>query len=385
MTPSRRRFLRDLGAAGIGVSYIAARGREGSAFWPEALAAEPASPLRPLLLSSNENPLGPSEKALAAIREALEGGRPGRYPMKQLTDLQAAIAGLHGVKPENIVLGAGSTQILRAAAQLYTSPSRALVGSLPTYEECARYAELIGVPGCAVPLDRELRLDLGPTLDAGFGAGLVYFCNPNNPTATLHPAAAVDQFVESLRKQSPDTVILIDEAYHDYVTDPGHRTQIPRAVLDPRVIVARTFSKAHGMAGLRIGYAIAHPKTAKALEEWHDASPVNILAATAALASVEDARRLEREGARNAEARAFTRDFLAGLGCPSTESQSNFLFVNLGRPAKGFREACLKQGVQVARDFPPLEKTHCRISIGTLAEMKRATEVFKEALSSPAA
>jgi histidinol-phosphate aminotransferase len=305
--------------------------------------------------------------------------------MAEMEDLKAAIAGFHGVKTENVVLGCGSTQILRSAAQLYTSPTRALVGSLPTYEECARYADLVGVPGRAVPLDRDLRLDLGPTLDAAYGAGLVYFCNPNNPTATLHPASAVDGFVESLRKKSPDTVILIDEAYHDYVTDPGHRTQIPRAVLDPGVIVARTFSKAHGMAGLRIGYAIAHAKTAKAIDEWHDASPVNILAATAALASIEDARRLEQEGARNAEARSFTRDFLAALGCPSTDSQSNFLFVNLGRPAKGFRETCLKQGVQVARDFPPLEKTHCRISIGTLAEMKQATEVFKAALSSPAA
>jgi histidinol-phosphate aminotransferase len=384
MTPSRRRFLRDLGAAGVGVSFITARGREGAAFWTDAWA-DAAGAARPILLSSNENPLGPSEKALQAVRDALVGGRPGRYPMKQLQDLQAAIASFHRVKPENVVLGCGSTQILRSAAQLYTSPTRPLVGSLPTYEECARYAELIGAPARALPLDRELRLDLGPLLDAGVGAGLVFFCNPNNPTATLHPAAAVDAFVESVHKKSPETTILIDEAYHDYVTDPAHRTQIPRAALDPRVIVARTFSKAHGMAGLRVGYAIAHPETARALEEWHDASPISILAAVGALASVEDAGRLGPEGARNAEARTFTRDFLAGLGCPSTDSQTNFLFVNLGRPAKGFRDACLKQGVQVARDFPPLEKTHCRISIGTLPEMKRATEVFKAALSSPTA
>jgi histidinol-phosphate aminotransferase len=384
MTPSRRRFLQGFGAAGVGVSFITARGREAAAFWTEPLAADATVPARPLLLSSNENPLGPCEKALQAVRKALEGGTPGRYPMQQLGDLQAAIAGLHRVKPENVVLGCGSTQILRSAAQLYTSPTRPLVGSLPTYEECARYADLVGAPSRALPVDRDLRLDLGPMLEASVGAGLVFFCNPNNPTATLHPAAAVDAFVEGLHKKSPETTILIDEAYHDYVTDPAHRTQIPRAVADPRVIVARTFSKAHGMAGLRVGYAIAHPETARALEGWHDASPISILAAVGALASVEDPARLAQEGARNAEARTFTRDFLAGLGCPSTDSQTNFLFVNLGRPAKGFREACLKQGVQVARDFPPLEKTHCRISIGTLAEMKRAAEVFKAALASPA-
>jgi len=383
--PSRRRFLRDLGVAGLGASWIAARGREASAFWSEPTVPQSARAARPLLLGSNENPLGPGESALRAVHDALATRRPGRYPDAEVEHLAEVIARVHGVKPENVVLGCGSTQILRTAGQLYLSPTRALVGALPTYEECGRYAELVGAPSRAVPLDSSLRMDLGPTLDASVGAGLVFFCNPNNPTATLHPAAAVDDFVETLHRKSPETTILIDEAYHDYVTDPGHRTQIPRAVSDPRVIVARTFSKAHGMAGLRVGYAIAHAATVNAMNDWDDPSSINALAAAAAIASIQDPLRIAQESKRNAEVRAFTVDVLARLGCPSTKSETNFLLVDIGRPAKGFREACLKRGVLVARDFPPLEKRHCRISLGTLEEMKRATEVFREVLSVPAA
>jgi histidinol-phosphate aminotransferase len=382
---SRRRFLRDLGVAGLSASWIAARGREAAAFWDEPRPAPNARAARPILLGSNENPLGPGESALLAIHDALQAHRPGRYPDAEVAHLGEVIAGVHGVKPENVVLGCGSTQILRTVGQLYLSPTRALVGSLPTYEECGRYAELVGAPSRAVPLDSSFRLDLGATLDAAVGAGLVFFCNPNNPTATVHPASAVDDFVETLHRRSPSTTILIDEAYHDYVTDPGHRTQIPRAVQDPRVIVARTFSKAHGMAGLRVGYAIAHPATAQAMNDWDDPGSINSLAAAAAIASIQDPGRLAAESRRNAEVRAFTTDFLARLGCPSAKSETNFLLVNIGQAAKGFREACLRRGVRVARDFPPLEKTHCRISLGTMDEMKRATAVFREVLTAPPA
>ena len=131
--------------------------------------------------------------------------------------------------------------------------------------------------------------------------------------------------------------------------------------------------------------AIAHRDTAKAMNDWDDPSSINSLAAAAAIASIQDPARIAAESRRNAEVRAFTTDFLARLGCPSTKSETNFLLVNIGRPAKGFREACLKRGVLVARDFPPLEKTHCRISLGTMEEMGRATEVFREVLSAPPA
>jgi histidinol-phosphate aminotransferase len=163
------------------------------------------------------------------------------------------------------------------------------------------------------------------------------------------------------------------------VTDPSHRSQAARAVEDPRVIVARTFSKAHGMAGMRVGYGLAHPDTAKRLA-WEGSMPLNIAGLLAATASIKDQARIDREQARNTEARRFTVDWFARAGFRCTDSQANFVFVDIKRPAKGFRDGCKEQGVLVARDFPPLEASHARVSIGTLAEMKTATEVFGKVL-----
>ena len=380
MRHSRRTFLRGLSTAAVTSGFVAARGREALvAFWPDAETAA-LEPGGPIILASNENPLGPSERALAAIRDVVAAKEPGRYPDLALSDLQSALAAVHGVKPENVLLGCGSSQILRTVTQLYTGPSRALVTALPTYEACTRYAELIGSPVRALPLDATLRIDLEATLAAAKGAGLVYFNNPNNPTATLHGARAVDDFVERLAQTSPETTILIDEAYHDYVTDPAHRTQIPRAAASPHVIVSRTFSKAHGMAGLRIGYAVAHAQTIEDMTRWDGPLAVNCLGLAGALASLSDPARLRQEAARNTEARSFTVDALKRMGYASTDSQGNFVFVDIGRPASAFRESCAKQGVLVARDFAPFEKTHCRISIGTLDEMKRAAAVFEKVL-----
>jgi histidinol-phosphate aminotransferase len=178
-------------------------------------------------------------------------------------------------------------------------------------------------------------------------------------------------------------VILIDEAYHDYVTDPSYETAIPLALSTPNVLVARTFSKAYGMAGMRIGYAIGMADTLKPLAKLKMPYNVSVFGVAAAIASLADARHIEEERARNTEVRAFTVKALQDMGAKPADSQGNFLFVDIGRPAKEFRDACAKSGVMVGRDFPPFEKTHCRISIGTMDEMKKATEVFRTALKAP--
>jgi histidinol-phosphate aminotransferase len=342
-------------------------------------------PPRPLLLHNNENPLGPGQAVLDAVRGALgQGGPAGRYPWEDVGQLHQAIAEKFGVNPENVVTGCGSTQVLREAVQMFTSPVKPLVAGQLTYEECAGYADLVGAPVRAIPLDRTLKLDLDAMADAAKGAGLVFLNNPNNPTATLLSGDAVDAFIERVHSVAPDALVLIDEAYHDYVTDPSHRSQVPRAVRDPRVVVARTFSKAHGMAGMRVGYAIGHPDTIKRLN-WEGPNALNVAGIVAATASIKDAARLQRESARNTEARQFTIDWFSRAGFTGTDSQTNFVFVDIKRPAKGFRDACREQGVLVARDFPPLEKSHVRVSIGTLDEMKRATEVFGRVLGVKAA
>jgi len=309
-----------------------------------------------------------------------QGETAGRYVFRNLDDLHETIAGKFGIKPENVVTGCGSTQILRAAVQMFTSPGRPLVAGELTYEECAGYADLIGTPVRAIPLDRSLNLDLDAMTEAARGAGVVFLNNPNNPTATLLPATAVSAFIDRVRAASPDTTILLDEAYHDYVTDPAHKTQIPAAVGDPRVIVARTFSKAYGMAGMRLGYGIGHPDTIKKLGSWEGAAALNVASIVVAIASLKDQARLDAERDRNTQVRQFTIDWFRKAGFTATDSQTNFLFVNIKRPAREFRDACRAQGVLVARDFPPFEKTHVRMSMGTMDEMKRAVEVFGKVL-----
>jgi histidinol-phosphate aminotransferase len=374
-----------IGAAG---AWIGARGRENSiwsAFEPTLQAVEPGL----ICLSSNENPVGPGKTVMKAVRAAFgEGGRtPGRYS-GSAGDLVDAIAKKLSVKPENIVLGCGSTQILRTCTHLFTAKDKALVGTIPTYEECAGYAEMMGNPVRPVALDSEFRMDLGKIADAAKGAGLVFYCNPNNPTANYVGAKATRDFLAKVSRESPETTVLVDEAYYDYVTDPDHETHVPVAVDNPRVVVARTFSKAYGMAGLRMGYAVGHVDTIKKMREWDagsGTSSLNVLAMQAGIAAIQqDPSFITAERARNTATRDFTMKWFADRGMKPTASQANFMFVDIGRPAKEFREACRKKGVLVARDFPPFEKTHCRLSFGTMDEMKKAVEVFGEVLGKKA-
>ncbi|HMC75750.1 MAG TPA: aminotransferase class I/II-fold pyridoxal phosphate-dependent enzyme [Vicinamibacterales bacterium] len=383
---TRRTFVQTVGT-GV-AAYIGSRGRENS-LWAALEPALGAVAPGMICLSSNENPLGPGTTVLNGIKAAFgpNGARPGRYDGTS-RPLIEAIAKRQGVKPENIVLGCGSTQILRSCTHLFTAPDKALVGTIPTYEECTDYAKLMGHPVRPVALDADLKIDLGKLGAAAKGAGLVFYCNPNNPTATYVGAKATRQFLATLAKESPDTYVLVDEAYFDYVTDPDHDTHIPIAVENPHVIVARTFSKAYGMAGLRMGYAVGHPETIKKMAEWDagsGTSSLNVLAMHAGLAAIEqDASFITAERARNKEVRDFTMKWFADRGMKPTDSQANFMFVNIGRPAKAFREACRAKGVLVARDFPPFEQTHCRISYGTMDEMKKAVAVFGDVLAKKA-
>jgi histidinol-phosphate aminotransferase len=196
----------------------------------------------------------------------------------------------------------------------------------------------------------------------------------------VHGAQAIREIVARIRRTSRDTVILVDEAYHDYVTEPSYATAMPLAAEHPNVIVSRTLSKAHGMAGLRLGYAVGQPKVIEKLARWMMPFNANALVLGAATVSLADEPQLTHERSRNAEARRFTMDFFHAAGMKMTDSQANFIWVDLDRPAKGFRDACEKQGVLVGRDFPPFERTHCRISIGTMDEMKRALTVFRAVL-----
>jgi histidinol-phosphate aminotransferase len=231
-----------------------------------------------------------------------------------------------------------------------------------------------------VAMADDLSLDLDKMAGAALGAGLVFLCNPNNPTGTAHGRTAISDFVRYVAKESPYTYILIDEAYHDYVTDPSYSSSVELALKYRNVFVSRTFSKAYGMAGLRQGYAVGGKDPISKLSPYKLTFGTNVLGLAAVSASLDDPAHLQKEIARNTEARQFTLDFFKNAGYWATNSQTNFIFVKTGIPAKQFREECAKSKVHVGRDFPPYEKTHARISIGTMDEMKRATEVFRQVL-----
>ena len=389
MPVTRRSFLRlvsdDAPPAPLYGEIVAARGLEHHLAEAQAQGAR-ARPLLPpgveeIRINSNENPLGPGRAAL----DAMVGKFPeaNRYPFNSTpseTDLAAAIAKKYTIKPENVVVGAGSQEILKNSMRAFVTTSRGLVTASPTFENCPSFAKKYKLPLTEVKVDSAMRLDLGPMIDAAPSAGLVYICNPNNPTATVHGAKAITDLVERIRRASPDTAILIDEAYHDYVTDPSYQTAVPLALSTPNVFVARTFSKAYGMAGMRIGYAVGAPDTIKKLQTLKMPYNVSVLGIAAAITSLNDPQHIVDEAKRNTAVRQFTTKALEGMGCKVAESQGNFLFADIGCPAKEFRDACAKYGVMVGRDFPPFEKSHSRISLGTMDEMKKATDVFRDVL-----
>jgi histidinol-phosphate aminotransferase len=381
MPVSRRSFLGALKPAtsALPLAFVAARGREA------AIAAGALNPppldASAILLDSNENPLGPGPAAMDALTRAFVDA--GRYPSNarpNMADLRAAIASRVTVKPENVALGAGSWEILRTAVRLYTSSSRHLVTAAPSFENPEKMAEQLGVGVRRVPVDKDGRLDLDQMAQAARWAGLVFLCNPNNPTSTLHPARAIAEFVARVGKESPDTAILIDEAYHDYVTDPAYATAVPLALEHPNVFVARTLSKAYGMAGMRVGYAVGQPRTVENFNRWAITFNQNSLAVAAGIAALGDPAHIDAERARNTEARAYTTRFFTDLGYKVMDSQTNFVFVETGRSAKEFKEACAKRGIMVGRPFPPLETRFARVSIGTIDEMQRAGVVIAEVL-----
>jgi len=375
MEVSRRSFLK---TTGIGLSAAAIMAYDGPRSLARAWSMGLPQDQRPILLHNNENPLGPGERVLRAMNDALNDGRGGRYPGDG--GLTAAIAEAEGIPRDNLMIGNGSTQLLRTATQVFTSPTKPLVTGAPSYEECTQYATNIGHPVEEIPLDANMMLDLGKMADAAQGAGMVFLNNPNNPTGTLWGAEAVGTFIERVRSESPDTVVVVDEAYHDYVTDPSHATQISRALKDPNVVVARTFSKAHGMAGMRMGWCVSQPETLARMRQWHLGLTVNIPALLGASTSILDKERIAEEVERNTEVRAYTLDWFKSNGMDATDSQTNFIFVRTGMNAQEFRSACAAHNIQVGRNFPPYQEAWARISIGTMDEMRQATRVFGEVL-----
>ena len=382
MSLTRRGFARTVGLGTAGVlssSFIIGRGREAAAFEPE-LADDPDDD-GIIRISSNENARGPGPKAMAALHQTITT-RTGRgYPPDHTNELVATIAEKYRVEEVSVVVGTGSGGLLEGAVRAFCSATKPLVTAAPTYGTPDRMARQIGAPVKMVPVDGSLALDLDAMADAASGAGMVFFCNSNNPTGTAHSASAVEGFVRRVMRDSPSTKILIDEAYIDYTFDPDVKTASLLTQEFPSVFITRSFSKAHGMAGLRVGYGIGHEETLDAITTAWNLGSMNTLSAAAAIASFKDTGHIDDERRENARIRDFTLSAFRDLGFSAADSHTNHIFVDLKRPASEFRDACLEQSVRVGRDFPPMEHTHCRISLGTMEEMETAVGVFRGVLS----
>jgi histidinol-phosphate aminotransferase len=370
---SRRAFARL-----VGVGAAAAALRPVLAATAPALQAPAPAETRPaqtIRLHSNENPLGPSPAALAAVREAMPDA--WQYPDGEVSELIDALARHHGVHAGWILAGPGSNEILRLATMAFTGPDRKLVMADPTFESVAGYARASGAQVVKVPLTADFRHDLPKMLAAASTAGLVYVCNPNNPTASLTPKGDVRAFLVELRGRA---MVLIDEAYHHYVESPDYESAAGLVAEHPNLIVARTFSKIYGMAGLRCGYALARPETIQRLDLHQAWDTLNLPALVAARASLGDEVHVERARRANREARSFTVAEVEKLGFRAIPSHANFLMIELRRDARPVIEALRGRGVHVGRVFPALAQ-HLRVSIGTREQMQAFLAAFRQVVA----
>ncbi len=317
-------------------------------------------------MASNENSLGPSPKAVTAITQALANLH--RYPDGSCYYLARALAAKLGVQPEQIVLGNGSDEIIALLAQALVSPGDEVISSAPSFLVYPKVAQAQGGINRVVPL-KGMRHDLDAIL-ARISARtrLIFLDNPNNPTGTLFGREAFEAFLAQVPEQ---VVTVLDEAYLDFV-DEDQRLDCRAYLAGPKPVVAlRTFSKAYGLAGLRVGYGLMAPEIADCLHRVRGPFNVNSLAQIGAIAALEDEEHYQRTMAMTREGIAWLTPRLASLGVKPLPTQTNFFLVDLGQEAKPFYQAMLHKGVIVRPMTAYGLPTHIRITVGTIAENER--------------
>jgi len=332
-------------------------------------------------LSTNENPYGPSEKALEAMTYAFKYSMRYGYPDN---NVQERIAEAHGVPRDHVLMGAGSGEILEVVGLTYLGHGKKVVGVEPSYGSVYSHASGIDADTVLLPLEPDHRQNVERMVDATNRhyreVGFVYVCNPNNPTGVTMTAAEIAYLLDNI---PPDVPVLIDEAYHHFVEDPEYEESIEYVRQGRPVIIARTFSKLYGMAAMRIGFAIASPDILQQMRAYSTGS-VNALARWGAVAAMEDVEAQQMVLSENRRLREQTVADLAGLGYESIPSQTNFIMVNLRTRVAPIRQAFRERNVAVGRDFPPMLE-HLRVSIGTEEEMGRFMNAFEDIMQNVAA
>jgi histidinol-phosphate aminotransferase len=325
-------------------------------------------------LSSNENPYGPTDKMWEAMDMAKKYSMRYGYPDG---DIQEKIAESHGVDPENIMLGAGSGEVLRTMGLTYMGAHKKVVGVEPSYSTVYRHATGLKGDAILLPLNEDYTQNIPAMIHATMqnrrDLGFVYLCNPNNPTGVIVTQNEVRQLLDGIPEDMPT---LIDEAYHHFVEDPRYATAIPYVKEGRRVVIARTFSKIYGMAALRIGYAVAPADMIQEMRNYSTGS-VNVLARWGAAAALDDPNAEKQVFDTTLRLRKQTAGALRNLGYDVIPSETNFIMVHTGRPVQEVQQAFREKGVLVGRPFPPM-LDHLRVSIGTEEEMSRFLAAWKE-------
>jgi histidinol-phosphate aminotransferase len=372
MRVSRRALLGRLGAAAIaGSTPLASFG-----FAKAPLPVTAATALgHPILLDRNENAYGPSERVLAALRDASTFGN--RYARAEYDSLIAKIAGIHSVKLERIALACGSSEILRLAAAEFLGPGKKLVQASPTFPLLGRVARSAGMEVIDVPLRETGEHDLEAMLrSVRDSAGLVYICNPNNPTGTLTPRREIEDFLQKLPAK---TMVLIDEAYHHFVGNdvPSYASFLDHPVDDSRVMVARTFSKIYGLAGMRLGYVSAAPEITRKFSAHQGYLGISIVAVRAAGIALDDVDYVKMGVKRNADDRQEFFNQVNGRMIHALNSHTNFVLINPLRTADKVIEHLKNNNVLIAPPIPAMSK-YVRVSLGTPSDMLEFWKVLDQ-------
>jgi len=378
---ARRKFMGKLAAvlgyAGLSPLQLSAQGRtrQGS-----AAAASTADPKKVdydklIKLANNENPYGPPEGVMKAMNDAWKYGNRYAAPDGGLVD---AIAEHHHVKPENVLIGCGSSEILKIVDDAFLPDHKLVVGVDPTYETVYRFATNSKAKAIAIPLtktyDANMKEIIRVTKLNARDVGVVYICNPNNPTGRIVPKDEIKLLLDSIPGDIP---VFIDEAYHHFVDDPNYEPSVKYVIEGRKVIIARTFSKIAALAGMRLGYAIAPKEIIDQLRSFVMAYNTNTIVKFGGVASLKDTANEAKTKQLNKQIRDRVTTELKAMGYEVIPSQANFFMVNVKKDVTAVGEEFLKKGFIVGRKFPPMNEW-LRVSVGTDEEMKGFMKAFKE-------
>ncbi|MDA0992520.1 MAG: histidinol-phosphate transaminase [Proteobacteria bacterium] len=338
-----------------------------------ALAADIPRPDYIVRLGANENPYGPSRVALNAIHANLH--LMNRYSADP-RPLAKVVAELNGVTTENMVIGTGSGEILNVAGLLASLNRGSIVCADPTYQDLLRYAETAGAEIIRVPVNESLNADLDAMRAAVRNdTDMVYLVNPNNPIPSVLDKNEMREFVIEMSK---DRLVFIDEAYHEYVDNPDYGSMIGLiAEGHNNIIVSRTASKIHGLAGMRIGFGFAHPDLATRMNQIKTGDAC-VLAIEAALASYQDDEFPKFSIRKNKESRQIVEAMCEELGLRYIKSNTNFTFIETGMENKFVQDKMHEYGISTGRDFPPYHTTWTRVSLSKPEEMRYFVQVYKQ-------